>query len=55
MDLFTVRYADCIFNDDHFLALEGDYKYHSEFQEINWDDMSILSSDPRTKEIELQV
>jgi hypothetical protein len=55
IDLFTVRYDDCIFNDDHFLALEGDYKYHSEFQEINWDDMSILSSDPRTKEIELQV
>jgi hypothetical protein len=34
-DLFTVRYIDCIFNDDHFLILGGDYKYHSEYQEIN--------------------
>jgi uncharacterized protein YozE (UPF0346 family) len=54
-DLFTARYADCIFNEDHFPALERDYKYHSECQEINWDDKFILSSDPRTKEIELQV
>jgi hypothetical protein len=22
-DLFTTRYADCIFNEDHFLALGG--------------------------------
>jgi hypothetical protein len=29
-DLFTARYADCIFNVDHFSALGGDYKYHSE-------------------------
>jgi hypothetical protein len=34
-DLFTVRYIDCIFNEDHFLILGGDYKYHSEYQEIN--------------------
>jgi hypothetical protein len=37
------------------LALGGDYKYHLECQEINWDDKSIISSDPRTKETELQV
>jgi hypothetical protein len=54
-DLFTTRYADCIFNEDHFPALGGDYKYHSECQEINWDDKSIISSDSRTKETELQV
>jgi hypothetical protein len=54
-DLFTARYADCIFNKDHFSTLGGDYKYHSEYQEINWDDKSILSSDPRTKETELHV
>jgi hypothetical protein len=54
-DLFTARYADCIFNEDHFSALGGDYRYHSECQEINWDDKSILSSDSRTKETELQV
>jgi hypothetical protein len=34
-DLFIAQYADCIFNEDHFLALGGDYKYHSECQEIN--------------------
>jgi hypothetical protein len=26
-DLFTARYADCIFNKDHFPALGGDSKY----------------------------
>jgi hypothetical protein len=54
-DLFTARYADCIFNEYHFLALGGDYKYHSECQEINWDDKYIISSDPCTKETKLQV
>jgi hypothetical protein len=30
MNLFTAQYADCIFNDDHFPTLGGDYKYHLE-------------------------
>jgi hypothetical protein len=34
-DLFTVWYINYIFNEDHFLTLRGDYKYHSEYQEIN--------------------
>jgi hypothetical protein len=54
-DLLTVWYNDYIFNEDHFSALEGEYKYHSKCQEINWDDKYILSLDPRTKESELQV
>jgi hypothetical protein len=54
-DLFTARFADCIFNEDHFPALGGEFKYHTECQEIIWDDKTILSSDPRTKETELQV
>jgi hypothetical protein len=54
-DLFTARFADCIFNEDHFLALEGDNKFINNGREINWDDKSIISSDPRTKETELQV
>jgi hypothetical protein len=49
-DLFTACYVDCIFNEDHFLTLGEDYKYHSECEEINWDDKSILSSDPHIKE-----
>jgi hypothetical protein len=54
-DLFTARYTDCIFNEDYFLIIGGDYKYNSECQEINWDDKSILSSHSRTKETELQI
>jgi hypothetical protein len=26
-DLFTTRFADCIFNEDHFSALERDNKF----------------------------
>jgi hypothetical protein len=54
-DLFTARYTDCIFNEDHFLTLERDYKYHSACWKINWDDKSIISYDPRTKETELHI
>jgi hypothetical protein len=52
-DLFIVWYANYIFNEDNFSALGGDYMYHLECQEINWDDKSILSY-PR-KKTELQV
>jgi hypothetical protein len=34
-DLFTTRYADCIFNDDHFLALGGEFLNNSECHKIN--------------------
>jgi hypothetical protein len=54
-DLFMVWYADCIFNDDHFSTLGGEFQTNSECQEINWDDKSIIFSDPRTQETELQV
>ena len=55
-DLFTARFADCIFNEEHFPALGGDFKYQKgECREIDWDAKSISSSDPRTKENELQV
>jgi hypothetical protein len=29
-DLLTARYADCILNEEHFLALGGKFKYHTE-------------------------
>jgi hypothetical protein len=29
-DLFIAQYADCIFNENHFPTLGGEYKYHSE-------------------------
>jgi hypothetical protein len=34
-DLFTGRFADCIFNEDHFLALVRDNKFITDDQEIN--------------------
>jgi hypothetical protein len=54
-DLFMARYADCIFNEDHFPAFGGDCQYHKECQEINWDAPDISNSDPRTSQTELQV
>jgi hypothetical protein len=54
-DLFTARYADCIFHEDHFPALGGDTKYQNVHREINWNVQGIPSSDPHTQETELQV
>jgi hypothetical protein len=54
-DLFMTQFADCIFNEDHFLALVGDNKFINDGREIDWDDKSILSSGLRIKETELQV
>jgi hypothetical protein len=56
-DLFTAWFADGIFNEEHFpTLLGGDFKYQKgECREIDWDAKSISSSDPRTKENELQV
>jgi hypothetical protein len=52
-DLFTARYVDCIFNEDHFPVLGGQIQNNSECQEINWNDKSMISLDPRTQETEL--
>ena len=54
-DLFTAWYADCIFNEEHFPALRGDFKYQNECQEIIWNAQGIPPSDPRTLETEQQV
>jgi hypothetical protein len=54
-DLLTARYADCIFNEEHFPALEGEFKYHTECLEITWDVLDTQKEDPRTTESELQV
>jgi len=45
-DLFTARYADSIFDGDHFPALGGG---------IEWNDTGFHSIDPRTKDTELEV
>jgi hypothetical protein len=54
-DLFTAQFVDYIFNEDHFLVLGGDNKFINDDQKIDWDGKSIISSDPCTKETELQV
>jgi len=47
-DVFTARYADSIFNEDHFLALGGGIKNHKQCQEIDWDAKDISYSNPHT-------
>jgi hypothetical protein len=54
-DLFTAHFADSIFDEEHFPALGGDFKYQKECQEINWNTQSVPGYDPRTTETELQV
>nr|ABA98087.1 retrotransposon protein, putative, Ty1-copia subclass [Oryza sativa Japonica Group] len=54
-DLFTARFADSIFDEEHFLALGGEFKYQKECQEIDWDAQGIPASDPRPTEAEFQV
>ena len=53
-DLFTTRFADCIFNEDHFLVLGGEL-YQKECQEIDSNVEGIPFSDPCTTETELQI
>ena len=54
-DLLTARFADSIFNEDHFPTLGREFKYHAESQEINWDTGGIVNEGPHTQESELQV
>jgi hypothetical protein len=54
-DLFTTWFAYYIFNGDHFPALGGDNKFIDDGREIVWDDKTILSFNPGTKETDLQV
>ena len=50
------RFADSIFNEDHFPALgEGKYLARDECREITWESTGVLGMDPRTKENELEV
>ena len=54
-DLYTARYADCIFDKDNILALGGDNMYQIKCQDTEWNASNIQSLDPRTKESELEV
>jgi hypothetical protein len=55
-DLFTARYDDSIFDEEHFLALGGGlYLNNKQCREIEWSSSSIQSLDPHTKDTELEV
>jgi hypothetical protein len=54
-DLFTTCHVDCIFDEEHFPALGGDFKYQKECLEIDLNAIAILALDPRTQDTELQV
>ena len=55
-DMFTARYADSIFDEEHFPTLgKGLYLINKECREIDWIASSIQSLDPRTKDNELKV
>jgi hypothetical protein len=44
-DLFTIWFANCIFNKVHFSTFGGDNKFIDDSWEIIWDDKTIISSD----------
>jgi hypothetical protein len=54
VDLHTTRYADCVFDEDHFPALGGE-RHPEECWEIEWNATGMQSLDPRTSESELEV
>jgi hypothetical protein len=53
-DLHMARYADCVFDEDHFPAL-GRERLPEECREIEWNAIGMQSLDPRTSESELEV
>jgi hypothetical protein len=53
-DLHTARYADCVFDEDHFPALGGE-RHPEECWEIEWNATWMQSLDPHTSESELEV
>ena len=55
-DLFTGRFADCIFDEAHFPALGGDnLKLQNECREISWNENRLNYLDPCTSQTELEV
>ena len=47
------RFADCLFNEEVFLALGGEKKQLE--KEITWCEPSLLHLDPHTKQCKLEV
>ena len=53
-DLYMACCVNCVFDEDHFLALGGD-KHLEECRKIEWNAFGTQSIDPRTSESELEV
>jgi hypothetical protein len=53
-DLHTARYANYVFDEDHFPTLGGD-RHQEEYREIEWNEKELQSLDPHTSECELEV
>ena len=54
-NLFTVRFADCLFDEFVFPPLGEDKPNSNKWREITWNTPSLLHLDPRTKKSELEV
>ena len=54
-NLFTVRFADCHFDESVFPSLGEDKPNSNKWREIIWNTPSLLHLDPRTKQSELEV
>jgi hypothetical protein len=49
-DLFTTRFADGIFDEDHFPALGGEMYHKYQCRETDWNAKSMSFSNPHTQE-----
>ena len=54
-NLFTVRFADCHFDESVFPPLGEDKPNSNKWREITWNTPSLLHLDPHTKQSELEV
>ena len=54
-EVFTIRFADCHFDENLFPPLGGDKPIPEEWREITWNESSLSHLDPRTKQSELEV
>ena len=52
-DVFTVRFADCHFDENVFLPLERGNSIPKEWQDITWYVSSLSHLDPHTRQCEL--
>ncbi|XP_074328309.1 uncharacterized protein LOC141666214 [Apium graveolens] len=54
-DVFTVRYADCHFDESIFMTLGGDKLLHKINPDLTWNTSRLNTLDPRTNQCESEV